>query len=193
MRRVLIGLLVVTGVISAWAQQPSAAGSWSGRIGPAADAFGIVVNLQNRDGAWTGTLELAQNGRGVPLGNITNAGLAISFSIAGVPGSPTFKGNLSDDGQTIEGDFTQENVRLPFTLSRNAPGQSTSPFDAAHVSELIDQLTSFAGPLAERPFVAPLSHPAIEYGIRPRKDPVAELNRKIQEGTAQLEFEGEQG
>jgi hypothetical protein len=42
-------------------------------------------------------------------------------------------------------------------------------------------------------FEAPLEHPAIQYGTRAPKDPVAELNRRIQEGSAQLRFTGESG
>jgi len=36
-------------------------------------------------------------------------------------------------------------------------------------------------------------HPAIGYATRPAKDPVSKLNRKIQEGKAQLRFDGELG
>ena len=36
-------------------------------------------------------------------------------------------------------------------------------------------------------------HPSINYADRPAKDPVAELNRKIQEGTIELKFDASQG
>ena len=36
-------------------------------------------------------------------------------------------------------------------------------------------------------------HPAIGYATRPAKDPVSELNSKIQEGKIQLKFDGERG
>jgi hypothetical protein len=38
-----------------------------------------------------------------------------------------------------------------------------------------------------------LAHPAIQYATRPVSDPVAELNRKLQDGKAQLEFDGPSG
>jgi hypothetical protein len=38
-----------------------------------------------------------------------------------------------------------------------------------------------------------LNHPAIEYATRPLRDPIAELNRKIQDGSVQLHFDGGQG
>jgi hypothetical protein len=38
-----------------------------------------------------------------------------------------------------------------------------------------------------------LDHPAIQYGTRPVSDPVAELNRKLQDGTVHLTFDGPSG
>ena len=45
------------------------------------------------------------------------------------------------------------------------------------------------GQLAERPLTGALTHPAIEYATRPTHDPVAELNRRLEDGTATLSFE----
>jgi len=42
-------------------------------------------------------------------------------------------------------------------------------------------------------FVADPNHPAIEYSTRPLKDPVSELNRKIQAGEVRLNFDEAQG
>ncbi len=42
-------------------------------------------------------------------------------------------------------------------------------------------------------FNAALDHPAIQYDTRPANDPVAALNRNIQEGKVQLRFEGPSG
>jgi hypothetical protein len=42
-------------------------------------------------------------------------------------------------------------------------------------------------------FDAPLDHPAIEYEKRAGNDPVAKLNRKLQEGQVQLKFDGTSG
>lgn len=42
-------------------------------------------------------------------------------------------------------------------------------------------------------FLPGLNHPAIQYYTRPTTDPVAELNRRIQNGEVHLKFDGEQG
>lgn len=41
--------------------------------------------------------------------------------------------------------------------------------------------------------LASVDHPAIGYATKPANDPVAQLNRKVQDGQAQLKFEGPQG
>jgi hypothetical protein len=60
-------------------------------------------------------------------------------------------------------------------------------------NELIAMITSFSGPVSERPFVPPLTHPAIGYGSGPVSDPVANLIRDVQEGRVRLKFEGADG
>jgi hypothetical protein len=59
--------------------------------------------------------------------------------------------------------------------------------------ELVELMSSFSGPLGDRPFVPPLTHPSIEYGIRLLHDPVANLIRDIQSNHVQLNFEREEG
>jgi hypothetical protein len=49
-----------------------------------------------------------------------------------------------------------------------------------------------AGQLSDT-FTNWLQHPAIQYGTRPVSDPVAELNRKLQDGTVHLTFDGPSG
>lgn len=49
------------------------------------------------------------------------------------------------------------------------------------------------GQLTERPLERALTHPAIQYASRPTADPVVELNRRIDEGSARLGFDEETG
>ena len=46
-----------------------------------------------------------------------------------------------------------------------------------------------AGQLDQRPFGGSPDHPAIEYATRPTRDPVAALNRLIDAGEVQLQWE----
>src|SRR5579862_6995244 len=56
-------------------------------------------------------------------------------------------------------------------------------------------LSTFAAAYADLGgmFSGGLQHPAIQYYSRPVKDPVYELNRKIQAGQVKLRFDGPQG
>ncbi|HSU88245.1 MAG TPA: hypothetical protein VLL56_05390 [Terriglobia bacterium] len=60
-------------------------------------------------------------------------------------------------------------------------------------NELLEMMASFSGPPSDRPFVPPLTYAAIEYGIRPAHDPVANLIGDIANNKVQLKFDGEDG
>jgi hypothetical protein len=60
-------------------------------------------------------------------------------------------------------------------------------------SELLEMMTSFSGPLSDRPFVPPVTYSAIEYGMRPSHDPVANLIGDIANDKVHLKFDGEGG
>src|SRR4051794_11285215 len=50
-----------------------------------------------------------------------------------------------------------------------------------------------AGQLDQQAFKGSLDHPAIGYGTRPLRDPVAQLNREIDGGRVQLPFDPRNG
>ena len=85
----------------------------------------VSVNLQKKDnGGWTGTIDIPmQNAKGLPLSNIVIEAKSVSFAIAAIPGSPTFQGTLSEDSNSISGDFTQGLGKFMFKLSRSQGGQ----------------------------------------------------------------------
>ncbi len=113
---------------------PSAAGHWSGAIEMPAQPLAIEVDLKAGTApAWIGTISIAaQNLKAFPLGSIDVQGKAVSFAMPNVPGTPTFKGTLSDDGTTIAGEITQGGGALPFKMTRAgeaviaAPAKSTA-------------------------------------------------------------------
>jgi hypothetical protein len=76
-------------------------------------------------------------------------------------------------------------------LAITALAQNNS--EGIDTNELIAMITSFSGPVSERPFVPPLTHPAIGDGSGPVSDPVANLIRDVQEGRVRLKFEGADG
>ena len=121
--RFLLLLLPLAG--AAQAPQPQANGLWEGAINLPAGTLDVAVRLDRAvEGEWSGTIDIpAQGAKARALADIAIEGRSVRFSIAGVPGSPTFAGTLSDDGATISGDFTQGPGKLTFTLRRNATGK----------------------------------------------------------------------
>lgn len=124
--------------------EPSAAGHWAGSIEVQGTQLGIQIDLSEKSGAWTGSIDIpAQNLKSRPLEEIKADGLSIVFSIADIPGHPTFKGTLASDGAWITGYMTQGGASFPFRLARASdPGQAAAAalqgFDAFVKSALKD-------------------------------------------------------
>jgi CubicO group peptidase (beta-lactamase class C family) len=101
-------------------EAPSILGHWEGTIDIPGTKLEILIDFsQKQDTSWEGQISIpAQNARNLPLSNIDFVDKEVTFAIAGVPGEPTFKGAISDDGARIAGDFTQGGQSFAFSLSR---------------------------------------------------------------------------
>jgi hypothetical protein len=197
MRVVLVAALAAVLVVSGLAQNPKIEGVWYGVINPGGTPLDIALSFQKQGNGWTGTLIIENDS--IPLKNITATGNAISFSIE-PPGrsgqaAVVFNAKLAGNGSELSGEFTQGRAKSPFKLGRTPTPNLRSADAQAGIdpNELLEMMTSFSGPLSDRPFVPPTTYPAIEYGIRPPRDPVANLVRDIQDNKVQLKFDGENG
>ncbi len=117
----VIFLVAVSGPAVAAAPQ-DLAGHWEGAI----DVPGtkLEVNLdfvKQADGAWIGDISIpVQGAKDLPLVGIRAEGADVAFAISGIPGDPTFKGQMSADGAKITGKFSQGGGSFPFELTRAA-------------------------------------------------------------------------
>lgn len=102
------------------AAAPDPAGEWTGAIELPGSPLEVHVELaRDEAGAWTGAIDIpAQRAEDMALDEVVVEGRSVGFRIAGIPGEPTFRGTLSEDGQEIGGDFTQGGATLAFTLHR---------------------------------------------------------------------------
>jgi hypothetical protein len=114
---------------AAQAPAPGASGHWTGTIETPGQPLQVEVDLKPAiPPAWQGVIAIpAQNMKGFALEAITVDGKSVSFVIPKVPGEPTFKGTLSDDGTTISGDFSQGGGTLPFKLTRGGDAVFPGP------------------------------------------------------------------
>jgi len=128
-------LLTIAVAAAAAAQTPSPAGSghWEGSINVQGKELAVVIDLASKNGKWEGTSALPDmNAKGLVLSPITIEGQAVTLTIKGGPGNPTFKGTLSKDAKTMTGDFTQGPVAGTFTLAwKGEPKIEAAPKNAA--------------------------------------------------------------
>jgi hypothetical protein len=61
------------------------------------------------------------------------------------------------------------------------------------VAAVVGTTVTAMGQLTERPLAGALAHPAIGYYTRPAHDPIAELNRRVADGTAPMAFDESTG
>ncbi len=101
-------------------ETPSVVGHWEGTIDIPETKLEILIDFsQKQDSTWEGQISIpAQNAKNLPLNNISVLDKEVTFAIAGVPGEPTFKGTISENGAKIAGDFTQGGQSFAFSLSR---------------------------------------------------------------------------
>ncbi|MGD2108133.1 MAG: serine hydrolase [Phycisphaerae bacterium] len=95
------------------------AGHWAGTISLPGTELEIDVDFKTGESGWEGNISIPMQGaKDLPLGDVTVEGGRVSFAIAGVPGEPKFAGELSDDGVSITGEFTQAGVSATFKLEK---------------------------------------------------------------------------
>ena len=95
-------------------------GAWQGQIEIPNSPLEVFVDLDsNEQGKIEGTITIpAQNASKLPLEQITVDSDTIKFSIANIPGTPTFDGALevTEDLKQISGSFTQGGGTFAFEL-----------------------------------------------------------------------------
>jgi hypothetical protein len=166
------------------------AGQWRGAIDRAVDELLLTVTLQPiQGGQWTGSVDIPeQDVLNEPIRDVVIKDNAISFSIASRLGVQIFRGTLDSTKQQIRGRVERGTFALQFRLVR---GTEPPPAIAASVPSLGPR--NVDGPPSDRASIAFTDHPAIEYATRITTDPVAQLNLKLKDGTATLDFDRANG
>ena len=133
-----LGGLVVAQTTSA--QTPSASGHWTGVLDTPAQPLDVEVDLKpDTPPGWVGTISIpAQNLKAFPLSSIEVQGTSVSFVMANVPGTPTFKGTLAADGATLSGDFSQGGGSIPFRMTRKGDAVFTAPAKSTVITKELE-------------------------------------------------------
>lgn len=134
----LLLLLTAAAAVLA-AGMPTLENHWEGAIELPGQYLEVKLNFSHEDRTWIGDISIpAQGARNLALEKITVAGRDVSFAITGVPGEPTFKGELSEDGASISGTFTQGGQTFPFHLESGAPETDKAAAALSGIQEIVD-------------------------------------------------------
>ena len=98
------------------------AGHWEGTIDVPGSKLEVNLDfVKQADGTWKGDISIpVQGAKDLLLAGIKAEGMDVAFAISGIPGDPTFKGQMSADGAKITGKFSQGGGTFPFELARAA-------------------------------------------------------------------------
>src|SRR5215470_11323327 len=116
-------LLFAARALPAGAQSaPDASGHWQGTVQARGTEMSFDIDFAKRaDGQYGGALTFAaQNIKGLPLTRVSVEGHSVAFHARS---DQPFTGMLSDDQQTITGEFLISGNSLPFVLRRTGEAQ----------------------------------------------------------------------
>lgn len=163
-RLVLFALAGSLAAAGSWAQDFG--GHWEGEIKAPGTALVVKIDLEESDAGWKGTIDIPlQGAKGLSLGDFKIDGSALQFVIVGVPGNPTFDGELVDG--RIEGTLRQGGAALEFWLAREVvvgpvrPQEPAPPFpylveEAAYKNGEVGLAGTLTVPEGKGPFPAAL-------------------------------------
>jgi hypothetical protein len=129
----------------------TASGHWEGSIQLRGMETAVEVDLAGVDGQLAGTVSNpGQNLKGLPLSRAAVNGRSVVFQIGHVPGERVFEGELSADGDTISGQFSQHGYSLPLHLSRAGEARIETPAKIPAISSELEGAWNSAGESKDR-------------------------------------------
>ncbi len=108
-------------------EAPEYLGHWEGDIVIPGGKLGVLVDLAYEDGYWSGTVDIPMQGaKGLPLNafEVLDDG-GMRFSIADIPGNPTFQGKIEDG--VFNGQFLQAGQTMAFELRHGEAAPAERP------------------------------------------------------------------
>lgn len=94
------------------------AGTWQGTLN-AGKELRLVVIVSNANGLAAMVHSIDQGGQGMPASSVTVQGTTVRITLAAL--GSTFEGQMSADGNSIAGNWSQGGKSLPLTLARATP------------------------------------------------------------------------
>jgi len=140
-RSIIVVAILAAGVSVAQAQNAvDPSGHWEGTIQVPDMPVQVEVDLtRNSKGELAGTFTQTQRLNGLPLANLAVDNRAVTFQIKGSPaGERLFKGDVSDDGQSMTGKFAQAGYSIPFALKRTGDARLEPAAKSARIGAALE-------------------------------------------------------
>lgn len=114
---------------AATAQDPDPAtfvGNWMGALSVGGAELRMRLEVTSDDGALSAAMySIDQGNAAIPVASTTVEGASVTLTMPMIAGS--YEGSLSEDGQTIDGTFTQAGTALPLVLERVSAEEAAGP------------------------------------------------------------------
>ncbi len=125
MKKIILFTVSLCLAISAISQDIT--GSWNGILDVGAAKLPLVINISEKDGKFSATMDSpSQGAKGIPVNTVVFENLKLSFMITAL--SAKYEGLVKND--SIFGTFTQSGMSFPLNFSRmNAPIITNKPQD----------------------------------------------------------------
>jgi len=127
MKHLLLSLVSISACFAA-----GPVGDWNGTLKAYAD-LRLTLHVQQEGGAYKATIDsIDQGAKGIPVSNATFDGKKLKLTLDVIKAS--YEGDLSDDGKTITGKWSQNDGSIPLTFyvagtepkEKQAPDQSSA-------------------------------------------------------------------
>jgi hypothetical protein len=191
---IIVAILLAAVVVAHPVQTVKVEGTWYGTLTvPDGTPLETVLTVAKQSADWNATFVI-NGGTALPVRDVKISGDTLSFTMrtaaTAPPANAILKAKLTNGDEALEGEITLGQTKVHLKLTHNMPASHPDMIDP---NDLVEMVAAASGPLSERPFVPPVSHPAIQYGIRTPHDAVANLLADIQSGKISLKFEGDEG
>jgi uncharacterized protein (TIGR03435 family) len=125
MKKLMVWMIAVAGVLGAATGSPNIQGIWQGTLAAGPQTLRIVIKISvgDDDNLKASTYSIDQGGQEIAASAISQNGATLKMTVARMNGS--YEGTLSGDGNTITGTWTQ-GTPLPLKLMRATPATEWS-------------------------------------------------------------------
>jgi uncharacterized protein len=148
-----VGVMLIPSLLAAAAAGQNIAGDWQGTLHAGGGTLRVLFHFsQTADGGLSGTFDsLDQKATAIPISSIRLKEGKLRLASYAVQGS--FEGQLTEDGNSIEGTWTQGQA-IPLTLRRPAKSQIAGDWNGALEAggqklRLVFHIAAFAGNVFE--------------------------------------------